>query len=162
MGVLEKEVMREAPPDRRGGTGYRVRDLCSQVLSVAEREILVRKSKGQLGGPKMHADFESFRHAVQLDAKPVDKDDRTQESDKRRGTPGTKHATQTRRRRKLKGKERRQKPGRRPLGTETRGDPNPKLGQKGHGDRSGEPNARWIDIGQGGEDDIHYRGRAMQ
>jgi hypothetical protein len=38
--------------------------------------------------------------------------------------------------------------------TETRGDPNPKMGQKaGHGDRSGKPKARWIDIGHGGEDE---------
>ncbi len=47
MRVLEEEVMREAPPDRRGVSDTRVRDLCSQVLSVAEREILVRKWKGQ-------------------------------------------------------------------------------------------------------------------
>ena len=33
------------------------------------------------------------------------------------------------------------------------------MGQKGHGDRGGKPKARWIDIGHGGEDDLHYRRR---
>ena len=46
MRVLEEEVMRDAPPGRRGVWDTRVRDLCSQVLSVAEREIMVRKWKG--------------------------------------------------------------------------------------------------------------------
>jgi hypothetical protein len=59
MSVLEAEVMRGALPDRRGVWDTRVRDLCPQVLSVAEREILVRKWKGQLGGPRMDADFDS-------------------------------------------------------------------------------------------------------
>jgi hypothetical protein len=46
MRILEEEVMRDAPPGRRGVWDTRVRDLCSQVLSVAEREIMVRKWKG--------------------------------------------------------------------------------------------------------------------
>jgi len=65
MRVLEEEVMREAPPDRRGVWDTRARDLCSQVLSVAEREILVRKWKGQLGGPRMDTDFDSWHPVMQ-------------------------------------------------------------------------------------------------
>ena len=65
MRVLEEEVMREAPPDRRGVSDTRVRDLCSQVLSVAEREILVRKWNGHLGGPRMDANFESLHRVMQ-------------------------------------------------------------------------------------------------
>jgi hypothetical protein len=64
MRVLEEEVMREAPPGRRGVWEIRVRDLCSQVLSVAEREIMVRKWKGQLGAPRMEADFESWHRVM--------------------------------------------------------------------------------------------------
>jgi hypothetical protein len=40
MKVLEEEVTREAPPERRGVWDTRVRGLCSQVLSAAEREII--------------------------------------------------------------------------------------------------------------------------
>jgi hypothetical protein len=64
MRVLEEEVMREAPPDRSGVWDTRVRDLCLQVLSVAEREILVRKWKGQLRGPRMDADFDSWHRVM--------------------------------------------------------------------------------------------------
>ena len=64
MRVLEEEVMREAPPDRRGVWDTRVRDLCLQVLSVVERQILVRKWKGQLGGPRMDADFDSWHRVM--------------------------------------------------------------------------------------------------
>jgi len=54
MRVLEtEEVMREATPDRRGVWDTRVKDLCLQILSVADKEIMVRKWKGQLGGPIM-------------------------------------------------------------------------------------------------------------
>jgi hypothetical protein len=64
MRVLEEEAMREAPRDRRGVWNTRVRDLCPQVLSVAEREILVRKWKGQLGGPRMDSDFDSGQRVM--------------------------------------------------------------------------------------------------
>ena len=60
MRVLEGEVMREATPDRRGVWDTRVKDLCSQILSVADKEILVRRWKGQLGGPTMDEDFEKW------------------------------------------------------------------------------------------------------
>jgi hypothetical protein len=62
---MEEEVIREVLPGRRGVWDTRVlpwyqRDLCSQVLSVTDREILVRKWKGQLGGLRMDADFENW------------------------------------------------------------------------------------------------------
>ena len=57
--------MRDAPPGRRGVWDTRVRDLCSQVLSVAEREIMVRKWKGSIGGPSMDADFEKWHLVMQ-------------------------------------------------------------------------------------------------
>ena len=60
MRVLEEEVMREATPDRRGVWDTRVKDLCLQILSVADKEIMVRKWKGQLGGPIMDEDFEKW------------------------------------------------------------------------------------------------------
>ena len=60
MRILEEGVMRDAPPGRRGVWDTRVRDLCSQVLSVAEREIMVRKWKVSIGGPNMDADFEKW------------------------------------------------------------------------------------------------------
>jgi ribonuclease HI len=65
MRILEEEVMRDAPPGRRGVWDTRVRDLCSQVLSVAEREIMVRKWKGSIGGPNMDADFEKWHLVMQ-------------------------------------------------------------------------------------------------
>ena len=65
MRILEEEVMRDAPPGRRGVWDTRVRDLCSQVLSVAEREIMVRKWKGRIGGPSMDADFEKWHLVMQ-------------------------------------------------------------------------------------------------
>jgi hypothetical protein len=37
--------------------------------------------------------------------------------------------------------------------TKTRRNPNPKLGKTGHRDRSRKPEARWVDIGHGREDD---------
>ena len=62
MKVLEtEEVMREATPDRRGVWDTRVKDLCLQILSVADKEIMVRKWKGQLGGPIMDEDFEKWQ-----------------------------------------------------------------------------------------------------
>jgi hypothetical protein len=60
MRVLEEEVMREATTDRRGVWDTRVKDLCLQILSVADKEIMVRKWKGQLGGPTMDEDFEKW------------------------------------------------------------------------------------------------------
>jgi hypothetical protein len=65
MRVLEEEVMREAQSGKMGVWNTRVRNLCSQVLSVDDREIMVRKWKGQLGGPRMDTDFESW-HRVML------------------------------------------------------------------------------------------------
>jgi hypothetical protein len=65
MRILEEGVMRDAPPGRRGVWDTRVRDLCSQVLSVAEREIMVRKWKGSIGGPSMDADFEKWHLVMQ-------------------------------------------------------------------------------------------------
>ena len=66
MKVLEtEEVMREATPDRRGVWDTRVKDLCLQILSVADKEIMVRKWKGQLGGPIMDEDFEKW-HLVTM------------------------------------------------------------------------------------------------
>jgi len=65
MRILEEEVMRDAPPGRPGVWDTRVRDLCSQVLSVAEREIMVRKWKGRIGGPSMDADFEKWHLVMQ-------------------------------------------------------------------------------------------------
>ena len=62
---LEEGVMRDAPPGRRGVWDTRVRDLCSQVLSVAEREIMVRKWKGRIGGPNMDTDFEKWHLVMQ-------------------------------------------------------------------------------------------------
>ena len=69
--------------------------------------------------PRRTENGRKFRKLAPRDAKQVGKDDRTQEPDKTRGrgTPGTKrdgdkaHATQTRRHRKLKGTEGRQKLG---------------------------------------------------
>jgi hypothetical protein len=61
MRVLEEEVMREATTDRRGVWDTRVMDLCLQILLVADKEIMVRKWKGQLGGPTMDEDFEKWR-----------------------------------------------------------------------------------------------------
>ena len=67
-----------------GGVWHtRVRDLCSKVLSVAEREILERKWKGQIGGPRMDTlrivtrmdtDFEEWcpRACLGLQGIPVD------------------------------------------------------------------------------------------
>jgi hypothetical protein len=60
MRVLEEEVMREATTDRRGVWDTRVMDLCLQILLVADKEIMVRKWKGQLGGPTMDEDFEKW------------------------------------------------------------------------------------------------------
>ena len=71
MRVLEDEVMRKATPDRRGVWDTRVKDLCLQILSVADKEIMVRKWKGQLGGPTMDEDFEKM---APRDATNVDKD----------------------------------------------------------------------------------------
>ncbi len=48
MRVLEEEVMRETATDRRGVWDTRVKDLCLQILSVANKEIMVRKWKRQL------------------------------------------------------------------------------------------------------------------
>jgi len=65
MRILEEEVMKESPPGRRGVWDTRVLDLCSQVLSVAEREIMVRKWKGRIGGPSMDTDFEKWHLVMQ-------------------------------------------------------------------------------------------------
>jgi hypothetical protein len=89
MRVLEEEVMREASDRRVWDT--KVRDLCSQVLSVAEREILVRKWKG---GPRMDADFDCW-HRVMQNKWTKMKELRSQtRGGKRRGqSPGTADAT---------------------------------------------------------------------
>jgi hypothetical protein len=118
------------------------------VLSVAER-YTGEKMEGAttcVGGPRIDADFDSWHRVMRNKwAKMTELRSQT-----RGGNDGNKaNAQQTRRRRQLKGKERRQKPGGRPRETETRGDPNPKMGQKGHGDRSGKPKARCIYIIEG-------------
>ena len=85
---------------------------------------------------------------VPRDATKMDKDVRMQEQDKRRRTPGTMY---TKRRHLDEGSRREEKgswsqadgDGK----TKTQGDPNPKLGKTGHGDRSRKPEARWGDIG---------------
>ena len=68
MRVLEEEVKREAPPGRRGV--WDTRDVtCAHRHFQSRREILVKKWKGQLGGPEMYAE------PAPRDAKQVDKND---------------------------------------------------------------------------------------
>jgi hypothetical protein len=58
MRVLEEEIMREATPDRRGVWDTRVKDLCLQILSVADKEILVRRRRtpGTMYTERRHVD----------------------------------------------------------------------------------------------------------
>ena len=97
------------------------------------------------------------------DATKVNKDVRTQEQGKRRRTPGTMY---TERRHVDEGSRKEEKGSWSQADgdgiTETRGNPNPKLGKTGHGDRSRKPETRWGDIGHGREDDLHNRRRTMQ
>ena len=59
---------------------------------AAEREIMVRKWKGRIGGPSMDTDLKKMAPG---DAKQVEKDGRPQGADKRRGTPRAKNEQTT-------------------------------------------------------------------
>ena len=119
--------MREAPPGRRGVWDTRVRDLCPQVLSVAERDILVRKWKGQLGGPRMDADFDSWHRVMRNKwTGMTELRSQTRGGERRGQSPRTAEATTYAVERKRKEAEVR----RTATGKRKHGDPNPKMGQK--------------------------------